>query len=61
MQKTYSPTRINRHADRLIRTVDTQKQGTNGIGIPYGLRPALDWRVLLALKFGVNGRRLSHA
>jgi hypothetical protein len=61
MQKTYSPNRINRHADRLIRTVDTEKQGTNGIGKAFKLRPQPDWTVLLALKFGPNGKRLAHA
>ena len=50
---------IHRAEDRLIHRVDLARnaQGTNGIAKPFALRPVLDWKILLALKFEENGKR----
>lgn len=51
-----SPMRKDRLANAIIRRVDNEKTGVNGVGKPFALRPEPKWTILLALKFGPNGR-----
>lgn len=56
-----SPMRKDRLANAIIRRVDNEKTGVNGVGKPFALRPEPKWTILLALKFGPNGRRVAYA
>lgn len=52
--------RIKRAEDARIRMIDKERnpEGTNGIGKAFSLRPMADWKTLMALNYGPNGRKI---
>jgi hypothetical protein len=51
----------NRVEERQVRLIARQecRNGQNGIGKPFALRPRPDWKALLAFQYNAQGKRVT--